>query len=67
MRIMKTSYVKLKAFLVLFKLTGVLCDSIWNKDTPEAYDDPQGTLFSAMVSCEVFSESDIVLGIVKQF
>ena len=33
---MKTSYVKLKAFLVLFKLAGILCDPMWNKDTPEA-------------------------------
>ena len=64
---MKTSYVKLKAFLVLFKLAGILCDPMWNKDTPEAYDGPEGPLFSSMLSCEVFSESDIVLGIFKQF
>ena len=31
------------------------------------YDGPEGPLFSSMVSCEVFSESDIVLGSVKQF
>ena len=30
-------------------------------------DGPEGPLFSSMVSSEVFSEFDIVLGSVKQF
>ena len=33
----------------------------------DRYDGPGGPLFSSMVSCEVFSESDIVLGSVKGF
>ena len=37
--------------------------------TPQCkyYDGPEGPLFSSMVSCKVFSKSDIVLGSVKQF
>ena len=31
------------------------------------FDGPEGPLFSSMVSCKVFSESDIVLGSIKQF
>ena len=31
------------------------------------YDGPEGRLFSSMVSCEVFSETDVVLESVKQF
>ena len=33
----------------------------------EIYDCPEGRLFSSMVSCEVFTQSDIVLGSVEQF
>ena len=54
----------LNALVVLVNETTSLVDSV---KYAKSYDGPEGPQFSSMVSCEVFSESDIVLGSVKPF